>query len=488
MANRYKKYIYYLILIIIVIDLYHSFRQHYYYDLDGDIPESTLPYETVKPTLQDPLGVKTILNQEKHLGPNRFFSHYLENRYMNICPKVFQTISDPLHSVYLSCAFLKIIIQILLIYLLTVFTFNDFFPFKKIEHLFIILLFSSCFQTVSRVREMGIIDPAITYTFFYALPFLFLLLYLLPFIFKEFYNKNLIKKQWIKVLWCIVFLLLSQLSGPTNPGIAVVFIIVILIRYTLTYHRNNANHLSVKSFFKNIPKSYYVYLLPLCIMAIYSLYLGTYNSAYDTPPSLSERYSLLLKGLGDYFIFNKSMSILTAICIVNSVLIKIFSKKESKKVLPLFFYIILFTIIYIVLLPFGGYRPYRPYIIRYDSVLAITFLFIFYWGFSSCLLLKSISTSKATRTAFIIYTFISICYFFILDINTLKLHSPEVRHIKQIQKSEDLIVPLENNDWSSNIISWEPAYEPWQSENPSKCLQRWGVIKEDKRWYLKKTE
>ncbi len=488
MNNKYYKYIYYLILIVIILDLFHSFRQHYYYEIDGDVPESTLPFESVKPTLQDPFGIKTIINQKKHWGPNRFFSHYFENRYMNIAPKVFQTISDPLHSIYLSCAFLKTILQILLIYLLAVFTFNNFFPFKKIEHLFIILLFSSCFQTMGKVREMGIIDPAISYTFFYALPFLFLLLYLLPFIFKEFYHRDMIKNKWIRVPWCIVFLLLSQLSGPTNPGITVVFIFVVLIRYSIIYCKNNAKHFNIKSFFQDIPKNYYIYLLPLLLLALYSLYLGTYNSAYDEPPSLLERYKLLLNGIYEYFFNNKSMSILIITCIINSVLIKVFSKKENTTSLNLFYYILLFTVIYILLLPLGGYRPYRPYIIRYDSVLAITFSFIFYWGFSFHILLKNILTSKPLKTTLIIYTSIIVCYFLILDIKTLKLHTPEVKYIKQIKKSEELIIPLKSDYWTSNIISWEPAYEIWQSEGPSKCLQRWRIIDKDKRWYFKKPE
>jgi hypothetical protein len=56
---------------------------------------------------------------------------------------------------------------------------------------------------------------------------------------------------------------------------------------------------------------------------------------------------------------------------------------KGKKMIRILMWIGIFTFMYIMLLPFGGYRPYRPRIIRYDTFMPVTIALIYYFGAST---------------------------------------------------------------------------------------------------------
>ena len=477
-----KKILFYLTVILVLCDVYYSFTQHYNSKLDGDIPESVLPLPYIEPVFADPFGVKTIIDNNPHAAPNRFFSHYFEYLWFNSVPFLLQKVADPIHSVYIAAGLYKTIIQILLIYLLAVFCFGTFAPFRQQKHWLVILFFCALFQSCGKVRSMGIIDPAVTYTFFYVMPLLFLLLYLLPFIFEEFYNKKVFRHKIITVIWCIVFGLLSNFSGPVNTGTALVFIAVMFLRYAYMYCKQNKEKLNIKDFFTFIPKSFWKYLLPLGVVALYSLYLGTYNTMYSNPIPLKARFSLLPKGIFEMFINNFGFSILTLGCIINTILLLKSEDKDNKQAASIFGWILLFSFIYILLLPFGGYRPYRPYIIRYDTVICISFAFIFYAGYSTKILFENSLKNKIPRRIYIAYIIIFAGYFFVIDNPTAWRNNAEKKALYKIAKSEDNPVILDNK---TSIISWGTITDVAESKRVSKCLQRWGITKQAKLFYYK---
>jgi len=65
--------LYSILLVFVLLSLARSFEQHRAMRLDGDIAESVLPYPDIQKTLDDPTGIKTIMNKDKHIGANRFF-------------------------------------------------------------------------------------------------------------------------------------------------------------------------------------------------------------------------------------------------------------------------------------------------------------------------------------------------------------------------------------------------------------------------------
>lgn len=148
----------------------------------------------MKPLFNSPTGLDVILGDQKYHNPNRFFSHWIYNRYFDSTPFLLQKFTNPIQSIYLTSAISKIIFQILLIYLLSMFITGKRNVFK-LDFIIAAVLITPLFQTNGYRSYMGIIDSSITYTFFYAMPFILLMLYFSPFIFHHLFLKHIMKKS-----------------------------------------------------------------------------------------------------------------------------------------------------------------------------------------------------------------------------------------------------------------------------------------------------
>jgi hypothetical protein len=110
-----------------------------------------------------------------------------------------QSFVDPIDSIYLAGALAKIFIQILILTLLSFYITGR----QKVlisDFLTAAVLVIPLFQTNGYRSYMGIIDPSITYTFFYALPCAILLLFYLPFYYDSVYGTALMKKWVVKII------------------------------------------------------------------------------------------------------------------------------------------------------------------------------------------------------------------------------------------------------------------------------------------------
>ncbi|NJO91593.1 MAG: hypothetical protein HC831_23490 [Chloroflexia bacterium] len=106
------------------------------------------------------------------------------------------------------------------------------------EFILAAVLIFPLFQTNGYCRHMGIIDPATTYVFFYALPVALLLLYFAPLFLKIYYNYNPEWMKYFKILWLPLALIVS-LSGPLNPGVSLIIVTLIsarIINKKLVFH------------------------------------------------------------------------------------------------------------------------------------------------------------------------------------------------------------------------------------------------------------
>ena len=117
MEKTLKLILYFLSLVLIILALSKSFKQYYHCSLDGDIAESVLPYPSVQKTFDDPIGIKTIINNDSHWGPNRFFSHYFLHKTFRKIPFLLQNSYEPIDSVYYTAAIAKLIMQSYFIYI-----------------------------------------------------------------------------------------------------------------------------------------------------------------------------------------------------------------------------------------------------------------------------------------------------------------------------------------------------------------------------------
>jgi hypothetical protein len=485
-----------LFLSFILFDLSNSFEQYKGATLDGDIAESVLPYPNIQKTFNDPTGIKTIINNDRHLGTNRFFSHYFLHKTFREVPLLLQNFCEPIDSVYYTAAIAKLIMQISIL-LLLVFIINGNFKIFSLQFIAVTAIVLSFFQTNGwlLIREMGIIDPSISYSFSYALPFVFLLLYYIPLFLNFLHNKNIKMNGILILLWTIIAII-SCFSGPLISPVILITNFILLCHLLI----KNWETKSTQSFFrkiftaiKKIDKKIYLFLVPISILALYSTFLGTYIDAYeDIRPPLKDMYLLLPKGIWNSFFNSISYAIMLFLLIANYLIIslKYKNREQTKKIINLYRFLIVFTVIYLLFLPFGGYRPYRPLLLRYDTILPITIFSIITICYGILFIFKQLHTEKWKHKLKIAYCLCIplILLFFIYKDKKFVFNECEKASLAIIANSKEDVVVLDND---CSVVSWLPIYNPEETKffGYGELLYLWNIIDKPKLYYnLPKTD
>lgn len=476
-----KKLLIPILIVLLLTDIGYSFVQDYSMPLDGDMAYGIVPSDEVQMILDSPLGFKALKDSTKYPNPNKYFSHWSFYTYFNTAPHFLQNFTSPINSAYLSCAIAKIIFQIGLIYLLTLFITGKVFSFKGLLSASLIV---SLFQINGYQDTLGVIDPAITYDFFYALPMIFIFIYFTPLILKFVLKKNVGKLRYIKFLW-IPLALVTSLSGPLNPGIALIVSLLFIVQIFISSFKKALPQSifieKIRASIMNIPKDYYFYLIPICIFSFYSLFLGQYNSLnIDNEFPLSVLYAKLFHGF--YHVFSSFGSLILFIILgINYVIIRYkYRTTDGKRILKIIQWVLLFSLIYILLLPLGGYRDYRPNILRYDTIIPITLGLIFLFGKTTLFILYNLSNKS--KKIYIPLIIIVLGIFVNKDKPNFDKNNCERTAIKQIANSNKDIVFL-NNDCT--VLSWNKIYNPEKSSMQTRLLRQWKIIDTDKLFYQK---
>jgi len=476
-----KRIIYSILFLLLLADLGYSFAQHLSQPLDGDMAWNIVPAKEISPIFKSPLGITAIVKHESYPNPNRFFSHWTMKEYFNIVPLLLQKIVSPVDSLYLSCALFKIFIQLVLIFLLAM-SITGTSNFLKLDFLIAAVLVAPLFQTNGYQGYMGIIDTAPSYVFFYAFPCALLFLYFSPFILEYYHGKKPAGHLLINILW-IPFALVVSLSGPLNPGIALIFSLLIFYNFI----KNNYSQSNSQSFFKRtgnsilrIPGNYWFYLLPISLFSLYSLYLGRYNSNNLNKP-LIELYSRLPAGIYHQFTQKLGFPILFIAIALNIIIIGYYYKTAAgKKILDVFKWIGIFALLYILLLPLGGYRDNRPNILRYDTIMPVTLCLMFMFGISALFLFKNM-TSK--QKIWYIPVIAGVLFIFTnCDDAQFDNNKCERTALKEISESKDSVVQIPGD---CKVLSWGKLPKPKNSELNVQLLTIWRIIKDKKLYYNK---
>lgn len=473
--------------LLFVGDTGYSYYQHSLMTLEGDLPAIVVPRKEDKRVLEDPLAYHVIVKGEKYSNPNRFFAHWSLKTYFEKTCTLFQHFMDPVESVYFAQTLSKTLIQIMLILLITVFAFGKFAVFDFRFWGAVCLVFP-LFQTFGSYRAMAIIDASVTYTFFYALPIIFLIIYFMPLFMKYFWEKKISRYEIIiKILWVPLGIVVC-LSGPLNPGIALIIVFLLFIFY-LFQHFSTINAKSrlkkIILLIKSIPKDYWYFGLIISILSLYSLYIGSFNNQFENEQiPVKERFAMLPQGIYKTFCSDFCYILLLITIVVNYFLLR-FSKAKSsidlKKLNRVYGWIILFMVFYILLLPFGGYRDYRPLIIRYDTFIPVNLLFFFLFAFSTLSVIKGFSPKK--NTVYISLIAVILILLTIRDNATTKPSNlREKQWIYRIAESSQEIIEI---DEDITIISWNLFQTPQESDIQSQFMMKFKITETPKYYYHK---
>jgi hypothetical protein len=466
-----KKSLRILIIVFLIFDLIFSFIQHYHKSLDGDMATIVLGYPEV---MHDPFGINVVLHQQVYGGTNRFFAHWTMSQYFKTAPLFIQNFTSPVESIYISCALAKTIIQAIIIVVLA-FLVSGGKDVRNSNLLLGAVLITPLFQTNGYNGYMGIINASITYTFFYSFWIAMTLLFVVA-IHNYLLNnyRNAISTGRIILLSC--FSIVLALGGPLNAALLLIGMFVILLQTWIS----NSSGINGQKSIKRIPSKLLFLGITTGLICLYSVYLGRFNAEnfFHSIP-LSERYALLPKGLINLFTQKLGPALLLFTIILNLVLISRTKNDIQKFLMTQVKWIGLFILIYILILPFGGYREYRPNIIRSDTFLPVIICMVYVFGATTLFL---INTRFRMKSAYITFIFLLLLIFTVSDKSIKRENDCEKNALYKIESSNEPIVEIDN---SCFIMSWRKINNPTESKINCELLRKWNVISDEKLYFQK---
>jgi hypothetical protein len=447
--------------ILLLSDFIFSFIQYYNTPLFGDFAGAVLPDEHVQQILKDPFGVNMLKTGEKHLNPNRYFSHLFFTEYFQHIPHILQKFVNPVSSVYLASAIIKIIIQIVFIFSLASFISGK----KLFSRNFVLsaVLIAPLFQVYGFWSRMGINDKAVVYTFFYGLPLVILMLFLMP-VFKQMQNKSNLKP--ISFILTASMIVILPFSGPLIPAVVLIITFIIFIGYF--FHSAKKQPSAV---LKNTPVSVFVLLIPMSIVSLYSLFLGFYDSNYASEAiPLTERFLKLPEGIFSQLFHSLGFPLMLLFIGINTWYMKRINNHEGNKLIRVLIWIGIFTLLYILLLPFGGYRPYRPKIIRYDTFMPVTTALIYYFGASTYFLVNHFKRKSKQR--YVAATILFLLVFTFADMKGIGKNRCERQAFEKMARSYDNIITIPKDCF---VLDWQNNHDFKQSEKKAELIHYWRI-------------
>jgi len=477
---RKEKLLVIFLILFLLGDLTYSFLEYYYTPIDGDLTSGVAYNEHIQKIFDDPFGFKMLITSEKHINPNRFFSHIFQNEYMQAVPLWLQNFTDPITSVYLSTALLKMFVHLLFLFILGGMISGTYNILKK-SFLTATVLLVPLIQVNGYWGHVGINDHATTYVFFFALPLVLLLAFFTS-IYRITYLRVIPKLGLPNFLLLLMASVALPLSGPLIPGVVLVICLLVFAYYFQNLYQEAGISLPRKmvQVFLKIPHLIYFFLIPIALVSLYSLFLGKFDSNFQGDEiSVSARYLKL--PLGIYYQITQSLGVplLLLIIGVNVFIIRRFADTiDGKKIIGTLQWIGLFALIYLFLLPLGGYRPYRPNILRYDTFIPITIALIYFYGNSTYLLINNLQGRSLKYYGIFLFAL------FAVYMNSDRIETEKYRFerqcIENLAKSPSEVTKLPA---TFNVMSWYPLTDPKQSESNATMLKFWNITKEKKLYY-----
>lgn len=471
-----KKFLHIGLILFIILDLGYSYKKYASLNLDGDLVPIILPSEHYTPILSDPFGLKVIQSGVPIAGSNRYFCHKtLQLWFKQVYTVLSPHFQDKIAFLYRMQGFAQIIIHASLLFLLSMYCIGHarFWRFDFVLTSSIIAPFF-LFDKLSGVLEL--VMHSVTYSFFYSWIMVLILLFFLPWYLAAYNAKSSNEYfPWpVKILWIFLAVYLC-FSGPLVPAVVVLVIGAIFGYKMLGVFKNNQLKQSL------VKKLWYTWtdidiwqrfmFIFVTFLSIYSTYLGRFNIENGDTKPLREMYMLMAKGVYLQWTDSVTYLLMFLISIVN-----IFFLRRSQHPLwlqrfwKLSLWIASFCLIYLLLLPFGGYRPYRPNILRFDTLLPINTLWVLFIGVTSIHLLKSLQ--KKTLYIFTPILLIILGIFYTNDTWKFDQYYCQNDSFHLFQKAQTDIIYL---DPKCPVLDWMPSNWDVAHKNINTMLQYWQI-------------
>lgn len=452
-----------LVLVFLIGDLGYSFLHYADAPIDGDLPAVVLPGIEEQKVLDDPFGFHVLISGDGHSGTNRYFMRALRYQWFNHLPQAIQSFTSPVESIYIAAGMLKLLIHIVGVIAATLLA-RSIFRITNLWLAVVALLTSLCFQHSGYIHTMGMIDPAVTYAVAYGgTVFLFFIW--------VWVTSRLIQRASIlyQVLSYLILLVLS-FAGALGPAM----ILVALVTYLIFLRKTHGN---IRAVWQALTarQDLVVLAIGIVLLASYSLWLGSMNTENQISDlSIIERYLALPVGLFKMLSHNPGLLYLLLGLALNAWLLSRFQNEQNKLFRQLLLWVGIFSVIFILLLPLGGFRDYRPYVVRRDTLLPLIFLLTFLFSVSSVLILSQQLTSRWKLISAAAIGAIAII-FFVVDIAPLGRNACQRGLIKQLQLSDASPTVLDSDGL---LMTWDPVEKADESAYVSAVLVKWNILQD----------
>ncbi|MCB0580614.1 MAG: hypothetical protein KDD10_15045 [Phaeodactylibacter sp.] len=508
-----NKVLYASLLFLLVLDLGYTFLQQYALPLDGDLAPIVVPSEKYEAVMSSPFGWKAIRQDTAYAGVNRFFIHWGMYHYFRNAPLLLQWVASPIDSAYLSAAVLKTAFHAALLGLLVLYI-GRFLSLPFRSWLLPAILVAPLLQSAGYYANlMAVVEGAPTYACFYAFPAILLLLYYYP-AYLAFVRERPVSLGWGGRLGGFALAVVLPFTGPLAPGIVLVLSLLAGLHWGHRFFVKNEKE-TLAGFYRLLPAGYWASMAMLNLLCLYSLYVGTFNIEQNDALGLFGRYAKLPEGLFHQFTRKPGPSVLLLMVLANALLLHYKVKNEqARQALRILRWIGLFSLIYILLLPLGGYRDYRALIIRRDTILPILLALFYFWGLSATLLMlagrskwasfamapavKRRWTSKIKNFSRLVETghpsqikkdpwpwyfglaIAALLLFTLADEPNFDANACQRAAFEQLQKASSGVVRLSDD---CLVLAWAPVNDPAYSRLPCTLLSIWGIVEEGRRFY-----
>jgi hypothetical protein len=197
--------------------------------------------------------------------------------------------------------------------------------------------------------------------------------------------------------------------------------------------------------------------------------------------SLVERYLQIPSGLWRLMTTKLGLIMLLIFTGINILLLKQLGVVKNAKTFKLFNWLLAFIVLYIALLPLGGYRDYRPFTVRYDTIIPVTMVLFFILGQSSLILLKELKFRHKILYSLLLISLIT--FYSIADTNVQEHFYCEYEALTEISNAEVDIVELNSN---CPVMEFRIVHDPEHSILKAELLRKWNVTQERKLFYQKR--
>lgn len=470
------------ILLFVLASLVFTFYFQFMNPVDGDLVLMIYPHRIYEAVLNDPFGFKIVFQKIRYCGASGYLGFMRLVQYYRSVPLLLKNFMSPLSSVYAATALFVVFVHALFLYVYAYFItgkrniFNRYF-------LLALALVAPLFQMGGYGWVMAIVDPMLIVTFGYSFINLLTVMFFLPFFNAGFHGRE---PKFSIGMWAWLFLLGAYiaLNGPlAGPLLCLLYGFMLLNMMLGSIRRSNEPSIIRRFFlsFKAISLPCWALCMFILALALFGEWLGGFNLESDAKQiPLADRYAKLPAGIWEYY-SNKGVFLLVTMIVVNSVILfRHRHEKKSRQILTLLVYILLFSTLYTLALPLGGYRFYRPNIIRRDLYEPVSILLVLYFGLSAFHVWRNIAPRyKLLYRAFIV---VPLLHFVSVTFNGAPDNSCEKTAIMKIAASPERIVPL---DEQCTIMAWTKVTDTTENREVIGMLRVWGVLKEEKRYYQK---